>query len=269
MLDYAANGTAFWQAGTIAATFAETAISMGRDPEEMLERFVADGTDPEEFWEQVDANFAAGRLRMLFVADQIPAELTRIVEFLNEQMRAEVHAVELRWFSSDGGITALSPRTIGQSERARLSKGKRTTKPKIEVSEWVDEAGLDPHARELAPRFVAEMEAIKSVPAVTLSHAAINFALDASSTKYPLSLRKDGGGTISIHFDRLISTETYKREAPRQSLYDQIVEIIGPLSTRNIQGIPGFPLTVLINETVLDNFIALIREVYQKLREAG
>jgi hypothetical protein len=43
--------------------------------------------EPDAFWRQVDANLRAGRVRMVFVADRIPPELRRIVEFLNEQMR--------------------------------------------------------------------------------------------------------------------------------------------------------------------------------------
>ena len=39
---------------------------------------------------------------MLFVADRIPAELRRIVEFLNEQMDpAEVLALELRPYQGE------------------------------------------------------------------------------------------------------------------------------------------------------------------------
>jgi ribosomal protein L30E len=34
----------------------------------------------------VDANLRAGKVRLVFVADEIPAELRRVVEFLNSQM---------------------------------------------------------------------------------------------------------------------------------------------------------------------------------------
>jgi hypothetical protein len=95
MLDYAANGTAYWQGGRIAESFTATMIEQGRDPDAELAAFIGDASDPEQFWEQVDANFAAGRIKMVFVADTIPRELARIVEFLNEQMKADVRAVEL------------------------------------------------------------------------------------------------------------------------------------------------------------------------------
>lgn len=102
MLDYAANGTAYWQGGRIAESFAAAMIEQGRDADAELATFLAGTTEPQDFWQQVDANFSAGRIKMVFVADTIPRELARIVEFLNEQMKADVRAVELSWFESEG-----------------------------------------------------------------------------------------------------------------------------------------------------------------------
>src|SRR3974390_357283 len=57
-------------------------------------------------------------IRMLFVADRIPAELRRIVEFLNEQMDpAEVLALELRQFQGQE-LRTIVPMLYGQTERA-------------------------------------------------------------------------------------------------------------------------------------------------------
>jgi hypothetical protein len=121
MLDYAANGTAYWQAGRIAESFAQTASVEGIDPDERLAEFIGE-REPVDFWNQVDANFKAGRIKLVFVADEIPRELARIVEFLNEQMRADVRAVELRWFTDEDGVTAMSPRICGETERAAAAK---------------------------------------------------------------------------------------------------------------------------------------------------
>jgi len=75
----------------------------------MLKGFIGDW-EPAAFWEQVDANFKAGRIKLVFVADEIPRDLARIVEFLKEQMRADVRAVELRWFTGEGGVTTHEPK---------------------------------------------------------------------------------------------------------------------------------------------------------------
>ena len=74
----------------------------GSAPEEVIRDRLTIDTDPEALWQQVKTNLQAGRIRMLFVADKIPAELRRIVEFLNEQMNpAEVLALELRQFQGE------------------------------------------------------------------------------------------------------------------------------------------------------------------------
>ena len=52
--------------------------------------------DAETYWGRAAANLKAGRIRMVFVAGQIPRELRRVVEFLNEQMAAEVIAIEAK-----------------------------------------------------------------------------------------------------------------------------------------------------------------------------
>jgi hypothetical protein len=60
----------------------------------------------------------------LFVADSIPLEVRRIVEFLNNQMpKTEVLAIELRQFVTDR-LRTIVPTVYGQSP---LTYGKRTT----------------------------------------------------------------------------------------------------------------------------------------------
>lgn len=126
MLDYAANATAYWQAGTMAESFARTVGVERADAE--IAAFIGD-RDPGDFWDQVDSNLKAGRIKLVFVADAIPRELALIVEFLNSQMRCDVRAVELRWFSDGGGITTLSPRIIGETERTAAARSARSLAP--------------------------------------------------------------------------------------------------------------------------------------------
>jgi len=76
-----ANGVAWWQGGTIAGAFQATCKECKVEPEMALSDFLGD-VEPVSFWNQVDANFQAGRIKMVFVADVIPRELARIVESL-------------------------------------------------------------------------------------------------------------------------------------------------------------------------------------------
>lgn len=83
----------------------------------MLTEFLGREADPADVWAQVDANFKAGRIKLLFVADRIPRELARIVEFLDAQMSADVRAVELRYFQGEQGTRTLAPRSVGGTKR--------------------------------------------------------------------------------------------------------------------------------------------------------
>jgi hypothetical protein len=101
--------------------------------EEIRDRLGLNG-EPEDLWQSIKTNLQAGRIRMLFVADRIPAELRRIVEFLNEQMDpAEVLALELRQYQGEG-VKTIVPTLYGQTEEARQKKTVRVARQWDEAS---------------------------------------------------------------------------------------------------------------------------------------
>ena len=124
MLDYVANAVKHWPPETIRKHFEDS--YPGDKPENSLEEiFREEGFDSEDYWQRVESNLRNGKVRLLFVADIIPSELERIIEFLNEQMDpAEVLAVEIKQYAKDD-IKTLVPRIIGRTTEARLKKGSR------------------------------------------------------------------------------------------------------------------------------------------------
>ncbi len=141
MLDYAANAVVYWPVATIRAKFEATCEAQDKDAAALINDLV--GAEPDgaatadTFWEQVKTNLQAGRIRLVFVADQIPAELRRIVEFLNSHMDpTEVLAVEIRQFVGQG-IQTLVPRVIGLTAGAEQRK---TSAPAIRERKQWDEA---------------------------------------------------------------------------------------------------------------------------------
>lgn len=123
LLDYAANASSFWAPEKIQTAF-ELRHGGAEEAEHALSEFLGDDADPEAFWERVGVNLSAGRLRLVFVADEIHSELRRVVEFLNEQMnRTEVLALEVRQYVEQGGTRqTLVPHLIGQTEAALAEK---------------------------------------------------------------------------------------------------------------------------------------------------
>jgi hypothetical protein len=119
MLDYAANAVVYWPVEDIRARY-EAAQP---EPLELPAEFLGEDANPEEFWQRVKTNLQAGRVRLVFVADRIPLELRRIVEFLNAQMDpAEVLALEIEQFVGSKHRT-LVPRIVGQTAEAERRKG--------------------------------------------------------------------------------------------------------------------------------------------------
>jgi hypothetical protein len=122
MLDYAANAVVYWPVEEIKAKFESRCKDGGDDPDAELGDLLGEGGDAASFWQQVKTNLQAGRIRLLFIADEIPAELRRVVEFLNSQMDpAEVLAIEVKQFVSEK-LKTLVPRVLGQTETARQKK---------------------------------------------------------------------------------------------------------------------------------------------------
>jgi hypothetical protein len=122
MLDYAANAVAYWPVEEVRSAFEARCSKDDVDPDEELADVLGSGHEPEDFWQHVKTNLQAGAVRLVFVADSIPVELRRVVEFLNEQMDpAEVLAVEVKQFVGSDMHTWV-PRVIGQSEAARQKK---------------------------------------------------------------------------------------------------------------------------------------------------
>lgn len=130
MMDYAANAIRVWSSGTLAQNFAHT---NGDKADDILDEFLGPEQEADQFWQQVDANFKIGRVKLLFVADEIPTELARIIEFLNEQMTADVLGVSLSYFEGKDGSLNLAPQIIGQTALAKVTK-ERGNRPPINDS---------------------------------------------------------------------------------------------------------------------------------------
>jgi hypothetical protein len=131
MLDYAANAVVYWPIETLRSAFEGRCQREGIDSEGEVIALIGPDADPEEFWKRAEVNLQAGRVRLVFVADVVPAELRRVVEFLNGQMNpAEVLAIEVKQFVGEG-LKTLVPRVIGYTAEAEVRK-----RPRGEGRQW-------------------------------------------------------------------------------------------------------------------------------------
>ena len=132
MLEYASHASTTWTGEELRRTFEETCQARRIAPDEALEELLQTGGDPDadDFWQKVTANLATRKLRLLFVADEIPDPLQRVVEFLNEQMSdVEVLAVEIKQFRNQSMQTVV-PRVFGKTAKAS-GRGPRGSGPTL------------------------------------------------------------------------------------------------------------------------------------------
>ncbi len=274
MLDYAANGVAYWPIADIIAAFQETAAAFGRAPDVALSAFL-DGADPELFWRQVEANLRSGRVRMLFVADRIPKELARIVEFLNEQMRpAEVLAIEIEQFLSAGGMRTLVPRLLGATERARTAKAVESTLSPLTEQEWLDDLSAKHGSQALGGIEKAidwfRSNGFKVVPTKSQDALCAEVVRADGKPAWPFFMRRSTG-RLETALGNLAYVPGFREDGQRKQLLDRIRAL--PTTTLNasnkLTGWPSIAFAELLDEALWAEVRSLCLEVQATIRRGG
>lgn len=141
MLDYAANSVVYWPVEDLRARLEARCEAENLEAASVLQDLTGPEVEADTFWTQVRTNLQAGRIRMLFVADRIPTELRRVVEFLNGQMQpAKVLAIELRQYQGQG-LKTLVPIVLGQTQEAAQKKS-ASSRPALPKRAWDETAVL-------------------------------------------------------------------------------------------------------------------------------
>ena len=279
MLDYAANGSVFWTPEQLRNWFE------GDDPEGATDRLVT-WLDPSEeepenvadaFWQAVGTNLREGQIRLVFVADEIPASLQRLVEFLNEQMpRVEVLAVEIRQYRAAGGTAgALVPRLIGQTARAQAKK-ERPTSPARRSTRWtveevIEAVGLSGTDDGAVARVVRDWTAahphIKVTGGTGLSYPSFIVSVDSGrrTSRFRAVLALYGsphGGRpmLEVRVKRMCRTRPYNRRETRERLVADLHGLgIPRLDAEDalIDKRPNIPLSELTDGRV-DRLLAIV-----------
>lgn len=232
MLDYAANAAAYWSGDALRRLFEERCAGIGLDPEQAVLAAFESVEDAEAFWETVRTNLAAQRLRLVFVADAIPPELRRIVEFLNGQMsQTEVLAIEVKQYrDSSGAHETLVPRLVGQTEAARRVKGQsdatRWDRPSI-IAKLEEQRGAQ--AGEVARRLFEWVDArgdlTQNFGAGTKDGSFQAGYWEKSRYLWPFVLYTYG--RIEIQFQHIAKRRPFDSETAREDLRAKLEAIPG------------------------------------------
>lgn len=265
MLDYAANAVLYWPVDRLRGEFEATCTEQGLDPMTVL--FDALGiVDAEEFWQQAKTNLQAGKIRLLFAADKIPAELRRIVEFLNAQMDpAEVLAVEISQYMGQGQ-RVLVPRVIGQTVQAQTKVAG--------IKQWDEssffralEAQHGASNAAVARKIVgwAQSKRLRVWGGKGKQIGSLNIGLDHHGVLHRL-LAVWTSGTVTVQFGYLLANSPFDTEDKRLDVVRRLNEIQGiDLDPASITGYPGVLFATLQDAAVLGQFLAVFDWAIQEI----
>lgn len=276
MLDYAANAVAHWPVAHMRERFAANCERDGVDPEEKLREFLEEDVEPEDFWQTADKNLREHRVRLLFVADVIPKELQRIVEFLNDQMNeTEVLAIEIKHFVGEQGLRSLVPRVIGQTAKAtdiKRSGGGRTKKDEVSFFEALGKRSS-----------AIEVEVARSIldwtkenfTEVRWGTATFTGVLDYGSndTYNPISVFTSGkpglNATIRLRLPRMMMRNPpFNMDERRQELLRRLNEISGINLPDDLRKAVIIPLGMLAEPPALSKFLHVIDWTIEEVKAA-
>jgi hypothetical protein len=266
MFDYAANGPTYWTIAQLRASFASTHALEGASADEVLRRIVGDEVEPEIFWQTVEENLRAGRVRMVFVVDDMPPELQKIVSFLSHQLRdAEVYAVEVRQHVGPSG-QVLATTVIGQNLQPQ-SRSARTMSP-VMLDDWVKKMNSQCSAEERGV-----LEALMNWMQM---HASSTFVTVAQNPSFGMSVKEDGqdrypfgitpNKKAAVYLGYLSSSNAYADKDDRQKIVDAISATGLLIGTPNLNGDIRIPLKDLADSQVRLRFLGKLEEVVGKLK---
>ncbi len=273
MMDYAANGPEYWSLDKIKASFDRTCQLQGNAAEKVLTDFLMEEATPEDFWEKGLTNLRAGKIRLVFLADQIPAELRRIVDFLNKQMNpAEVLAIEVKQYGSQGpngnqGLKTLVSRVVTQK-----------IIPPAPSKQW-DETTF--FARMGSTKSPAEVKVAREIYAWAKNKATfINWG-KGNRNGCLMPFVKHNGRDYKL-FNLLTDTRfelsayywgaAFDSEEKRKELENRFKPITGLSMSGDLLNFNTFPwlwLRMLTNEASLREFLAVFEWVIDQIKQSA
>ena len=271
LLEYAANAVVYWPVERVMAEYERQCERRQVDPDEVLANFLGEDQGSAPFWESVRTNLQAGKIRLVFVADVIPRELRRIVEFLNEQMSpADVFAVEVKQFAGEGH-QALVPRLIGAVERKPIAGSRRKKK-------WTEETFFQDLAEnnreeivEIVRKLLAGLRAMEGVDiwwGEGVTTASFVPQIRYNENWVGLFRVVARGARIETYFGSLKNKPPFASQAKRRELRDRYNAIAGvDIPDDGVERYPSIPLEVLAGEEVLAEFLSVHRWVIEEIHK--
>jgi hypothetical protein len=293
VIEYAANCAKSWNAATLRRWFDEThgsqtkivellhstrkSIEADEDRTEASAPAVGDATgasagsnEIDAFWKSAEDSLRASRIRLVFLADELPPRLIRMIEFLNERFAdIEVVGVELRQYSNDD-INVLVPRVVGMTSRA-LDKRQRANPDRVE---WEDDSFQDTiqqrHGRAAADAISGIMDWCGknqvTVGFTTSKSGSFvpEFPLEGKMV-WPIAINVDG--RVKLQLDHLANRGGgMKSQTAREDLLRRLNGILKvPIGLDRAGAQPSFPISELGAPGALKEFLGIMDWLKQQV----
>jgi hypothetical protein len=264
MLEYAANGSVYWRTADIRKLLQARSASSS----DFLELFnkITDG-DSDNYWSSVESKLSAGQVRLVFVADRIPNELRRLVEFLNERMPdVQVLALEVRQFKVGDRRIAVGE-AVGNTMRSRDTKGRQDAP--VSLEDWLDKADFSD------PTLTGKLASLFSSLGIYMN----NVVLKPAPSQLTLSVQMPTGRVQVIGANKrwvwlalasLRRSSVYVDESARRTLLEKLEQIMGAPPTKwNLTGYPAFDITFLSNDDRREKFGEVVKSVIKEVSQSS
>ncbi|MCX6909057.1 MAG: hypothetical protein NTY01_13585 [Verrucomicrobia bacterium] len=270
MLDYAANAVVYWPVETIRAQFEAHCQTEDCNPEQEIKKAFGDDTNVDQLWQNVKTNLQAKKIRLVFVADEIPAELCRIIEFLNEQMDpTEVLGVEIKQYVGKE-LRTLVPRVVGQTAEAQQKKSGGSR----EMRQWNEVSFLE----ELTKQYPDGVEVARAVLQWAKTNTQrISWGTGSQTGSLSPLIEHNGRkhklvaiwpyGTMEIPFEYMMNKPPFSDREKRLELVRRLNRACGGLiPEEKVDKRPNIPLSAFKDMEVLKHFLGVLEWAIKEIR---
>lgn len=270
MLDYAANAVVYWPVEAIRAQFEAHCQTTGCNPEQEIRKAFGDDANADQLWQNVKTNLQAKKVRLVFVADVIPAELCRVIEFLNEQMDpTEVLGIEIKQYVGQE-LRTLVPRVVGQTAEARQKKAGGFR----EVRQWDETSFLE----ELTRQHPEGVDVAKAVLLWAKTNTLrISWGTGSQSGSFSPLVECNGKkhklvsiwpyGSMEIPLEYMMSKPPFSDREKRLELVRRLNRVCGnAISEDKTDKRPNIPLSAFKDNEVLERFLKVLEWAIKEIR---
>jgi hypothetical protein len=263
MLDYAASFATDRSAERLRGRFEQRTSRHRGSAGEMDAFLTATGLDDEDLlWANVQTNIDAGKVRLLFVADQLSTTLVRVIEYLNAQLRsAEVLGVEVVRHAptTAGGPVVYQPVVRGRSSPVAQKKAPAQHRSRHEFDAAV-RTYLGEQVLAAVSSLIEKAEGIGGVVTVgTGEPPGVQIHVHTSDGGRLLTIRLNpGNDKLVVRIMELRSHPAFEDDEMRDDLLARVVTAAGTPIEGNIEGAPWVPLSSITNPGVVDRLVAVL-----------